>query len=87
MKISSYSLDINQSPFNVGLPIKLPFSLEQMQELAVRHGLDWAKGEKGLQKLAPLLAMISGHPYLARLALYNLGHQAVTLEQLLKESK
>ncbi|MEH2450830.1 AAA-like domain-containing protein [Nostoc sp.] len=80
-------LDINQSPFNVGLPIKLPeFSLEQMQELAVRHGLDWDKGEKGLQKLAPLLAMIGGHPYLARLALYNLGHQAVTLEQLLKEA-
>lgn len=80
-------LDINQSPFNVGLPIKLPeFSLEQMQELAVRHGLDWVKGEKGLQKLAPLLAMIGGHPYLARLALYNLGHQAVTLEQLLKEA-
>ncbi|MDZ8186752.1 MAG: AAA-like domain-containing protein [Nostoc sp. ChiSLP02] len=80
-------LDINQSPFNVGLPIKLPeFSLEQMQELAVRHGLDWAKGEKGLQKLAPLIAMIGGHPYLARLALYNLGNQTVTLEQLLEEA-
>ncbi|MEJ6484090.1 AAA-like domain-containing protein [Nostoc punctiforme UO1] len=80
-------LDINQSPFNVGLPIKLPeFSLEQMQELAVRHGLDWAKGEKGLEKLAPLLAMIGGHPYLARLALYNLGHEEVTLEQLLNEA-
>ncbi|MBN4004939.1 AAA-like domain-containing protein [Nostoc sp. LPT] len=80
-------LDINQSPFNVGLPIKLPeFSLEQMQELAVRHGLDWVKGEKGLEKLAPLRAMIGGHPYLARLALYNLGNQTVTLEQLLKEA-
>ncbi|MBN3962595.1 AAA-like domain-containing protein [Nostoc sp. NMS8] len=80
-------LDINQSPFNVGLPIKLPeFSLEQMQELAVRHELDWAKGEKGLQKLAPLRAMIGGHPYLARLALYNLGYQAITLEQLLEEA-
>jgi hypothetical protein len=80
-------LDINQSPFNVGLPIKLPeFSLEQMQDLAVRHGLDWAKGEKGLEKLAPLLAMIGGHPYLARLALYNLGHEEVTLEQLLNEA-
>ncbi|MEH1850024.1 MAG: AAA-like domain-containing protein [Nostoc sp.] len=80
-------LDINQSPFNVGLPIKLPeFSLEQMQELAVRHGLDWAKSEKGLEKLAPLRAMIGGHPYLARLALYNLGNQQVSLEQLLKEA-
>ena len=57
-----------------------------MQELAVRHGLDWAKSETGLQKLAPLLAMIGGHPYLVRLALYNLGHQTVTLEQLLKEA-
>ncbi|MBE9002138.1 MULTISPECIES: AAA-like domain-containing protein [unclassified Nostoc] len=80
-------LDINQSPFNVGLPIKLPeFSLEQMQDLAVRHGLDWAKGEKGLENLAPLLVMIGGHPYLARLALYNLGHEEVTLEQLLNEA-
>ncbi|MBD2678141.1 MULTISPECIES: AAA-like domain-containing protein [Nostoc] len=80
-------LDIHQSPFNVGLPIKLPeFSLEQMQELAVRHGLDWAKGEKGLEKLAPLLAMIGGHPYLVRLALYNLGNQTVSLEQLLQEA-
>ncbi|MDZ8107803.1 MAG: AAA-like domain-containing protein [Nostoc sp. DedQUE12a] len=80
-------LDINQSPFNVGLPIKLPeFSLEQMQELTVRHGLDWAKGEKGLEKLAPLLAMIGGHPYLVRLALYNLGNQTVSLEQLLQEA-
>ena len=80
-------LDINQSPFNVGLPIKLPeFSLEQMQELAVRHGLDWAKSEKGLQKLAPLVVMIGGHPHLARVALYNLGRQEVSLEQLLKEA-
>jgi hypothetical protein len=80
-------LDINQSPFNVGLPIQLPeFSYEQVQELAVRHGLDWAKGEAGAQKLAPLLAMVGGHPYLVRVALYHLGRQEVTLEQLLQEA-
>lgn len=79
-------LDINQSPFNVGLPIKLPeFSLEQVQDLAVRHGLDWVKDEKGLQ-LAPLLAMIGGHPYLVRLALYHLVRQEMSLEQLLQTS-
>jgi hypothetical protein len=78
-------LDINQSPFNVGLPIKLPeFSLEQMQDLAMRHGLDWARGEVGVQKLAALLAMIGGHPYLARIAFYNLARQEVTLKQLLE---
>ncbi len=80
-------LDINQSPFNVGLSIRLPeFSLDQVQDLAVRHSLDWAKGEVGAKKLASLIAMIGGHPYLVRLALYHLGRQEVTLEQLLQEA-
>lgn len=80
-------LDINQSPFNVGLPIKLPeFSLEQVQDLAVRYGLDWGKGEVARQNLAPLLAMVGGHPYLVRVALYHLGSQKVTLDQLLQEA-
>lgn len=80
-------LDINQSPFNVGLPIKLPeFSLEQVQDLAVRHALEWVKSEVGAQKLALLLAMVGGHPYLVRVAFYYLGHQEVTLEKLLQEA-
>ena len=80
-------LDINQSPFNVGLSIKLPeFSLEQVQDLAIRHGLDWAKDEVGAQKLASLIAMIGGHPYLVRLALYHIGRREVTLEQLLQDA-
>lgn len=80
-------LDINQSPFNVGLAINLSeFSLEQMQDLALRHRLDWAKDEAGVKNLAPLLAMIGGHPYLARIAFYNLGCQELTLEQLLEEA-
>jgi hypothetical protein len=80
-------LDINQSPFNVGLPIKLPeFSYEQVQELAVRHGLDWAKGELGTQNLAPLLAMVGGHPYLVRVALYHLAREELTLNKLLQEA-
>ncbi len=80
-------LEINQSPFNVGLPIKLPeFSLEQVQELAVRHGLDWAQAELGGQNLAPLVAMVGGHPYLLRLAFYALGRKEVTLEQLLQQA-
>ncbi|MGH8000815.1 MAG: AAA-like domain-containing protein, partial [Brasilonema sp.] len=80
-------LDINQSPFNVGLSIRLPeFSLEQVQDLAVRHGLDWAKGELGAKKLTPVIAMIGGHPYLVRLALYHLGRGDVSLEQFLQEA-
>lgn len=78
-------LDIHQSPFNVGLPIKLPeFNLEQVQDLAVRHGLDWVKGEIGTKNLALLLGMVGGHPYLVRVALYHLARQEVSLEQLLQ---
>jgi diguanylate cyclase (GGDEF)-like protein len=81
------ALDLNQSPFNVGLPLQLPgFCLEQVQELALRHGLDWAEGETGLQRLAPLQAMLGGHPYLIRLAFYHLHRQTVTMEQLLQEA-
>ncbi|BAT56895.1 hypothetical protein NOS3756_59070 (plasmid) [Nostoc sp. NIES-3756] len=80
-------LDINQSPFNVGLPIRLPeFSLEQMQDLAIRHGLHCAKGEVGVQRLASLVAMIGGHPYLARVAFYQLANQELTLEHLLQDA-
>jgi AAA-like domain len=79
-------LNINQSPFNVGLPIRLPeFTLQQVQELALRHGLTWAENEAGLGKLRSLLKMIGGHPYLVRLALYALRQQ-LSLTQLLEEA-
>lgn len=45
---SHISLRLNQSPFNVGLSIRLPgFTLEQVQDLAQRYGLNWAKSERG----------------------------------------
>ena len=35
-------MDINQSPFNVGLPIELgEFTQEQVEDLVKRHGLNW----------------------------------------------
>jgi hypothetical protein len=79
-------LDIHQSPFNVGLPVKLTdFTLEQVENLARRHGLDGAAlvGEKGF---SPLLEMVGGHPYLVRLALYHLADGSVTLLQLLQDA-
>ncbi len=80
-------LDINQSPFNVGLPMQLPeYTSEQVQDLAVRHGLDWAKGNVGAQNLAPLLALVGGHPYLVRLALYHLTCPEMTIEQLVQDA-
>ena len=77
------SLNINQSPFNVGLPIKLkPFTWEQVQELARRHQLNWTTGNQAQQ----LMAMVGGHPYLVRLALYYLSVREITLEKLLREA-
>ncbi|ACK69773.1 diguanylate cyclase [Gloeothece citriformis PCC 7424] len=80
-------LGINQSPLNVGLPITLPeFTLEQVQDLALRHGLNWQE-KQGLNKVKSLMDMVGGHPYLIRLALYHLvNNPQQDLEQLLKQA-
>ncbi len=76
-------LNINQSPFNIGLQIKLPeFNVEQIKKLALVHGLDWSEGNEAEQ----LMTMVGGHPYLVRLALYYLCQQNISLEQLLLEA-
>lgn len=74
-------LNINQSPFNVGLSVELPeFSAAQVQVLVERHqGLNWTDTQ-----LKKLMDMVGGHPYLVRLALYHVQHQDITLEQLLQ---
>ncbi|BDA67527.1 hypothetical protein CAL7716_016930 [Calothrix sp. PCC 7716] len=73
-------LDINQSPFNVGLPIELPeFTHEQILELARRHQLQWGNTE-----VEQLSSMIGGHPFLVRLALYYIARGDVDLEQVLQ---
>jgi hypothetical protein len=79
-------LRLNQSPFNVGLPITLPhFTIAQVQELARRYGLDW-QNPQGIQQAASLRAMVGGHPYLTHLAIYYLSLQQNkgTLENLLE---
>lgn len=74
-------LDINKSPFNVGLPIELPeFNSQQLQELAIRHGLNWHQ-----EKIEKLMDLVGGHPYLVRLVMYHIARQDVTLEQILVE--
>jgi hypothetical protein len=71
-------LNINQSPFNVGLPIELPdLNQQQVQELTQRHGLNWT-GEQVEQ----LMTLVGGHPYLTRVALYQIARGRMTLEKL-----
>jgi hypothetical protein len=60
-------LNVNQSPFNVGVPIEIPeFTVEQIQDLAKRYGFDWS-----LQEIQKLMTLVGGHPYLISIALYN----------------
>ncbi|MBW4549559.1 MAG: AAA-like domain-containing protein [Aphanocapsa sp. GSE-SYN-MK-11-07L] len=74
-------LDLNQSPFNVGLPIQLNnFSPEEVQQLAQCYGLDWEAGEETRQ----LMDMVGGHPALVHTALYHLSRGEIALAQLLE---
>ena len=74
------SLNINQSPFNVGLSIKLSeFTSEQVQDFAQRHGLNWSESA-----IAQLMNTIGGHPYLVHLAFYRICSQQMMLEELLQ---
>jgi hypothetical protein len=74
-------LQLNQSPFNVGLPIQLNnFSLEEVQQLAQCYGLDWSDGEEASQ----LMGMVGGHPALVHTALYHLSRGKGTLAELLE---
>ncbi|MEA5622889.1 AAA-like domain-containing protein [Nostoc sp. UHCC 0251] len=77
---------LTQLPFNIGLPIKLPpFTKEQIQDLALRHGLDWTNSKN----VESLMAMVGGYPYLLRLAFYHLvgkGGLEGDLEQLLQQA-
>ncbi|WP_347242208.1 AAA-like domain-containing protein [Nostoc sp. FACHB-892] len=78
-------LKLNQSPFNVGITITLPpFTLNQVQNLALSYGLYWAADSEGAERLVPLQVMVGGHPYLVSLALYHLRQEEMPLEVLLE---
>ncbi|MUH01821.1 hypothetical protein F7734_60050 [Scytonema sp. UIC 10036] len=76
-------LNINQSPFNVGLPIELSeFTQEQVLTLSQQHGLAIATNS-----VAQLMELLGGHPYLLELAFAHLkGHPDITVDRLLAEA-
>ncbi len=76
-------LNIDQSPFNVGVPIELPeFTASQVQNLAKLHGLDW-----GMIQVEKLMAMVGGHPFLLEQAFIHLeNYPETTLSALLNNA-
>jgi hypothetical protein len=77
-------LKIHQSPFNVGLAVRLPeFTANQIGDLARRHGLNVGDDISALQ---PLIQMIGCCPGLVRMALFHLAQGTLTLNQLIQEA-
>jgi hypothetical protein len=73
-------LEINQSPFNVGLAIELqPFTTSQINALSQRYGLSLTANE-----IDRLMELIAGHPYLAQQAFYHLVKGDLTFSGLLE---
>lgn len=71
-------LHINQSPFNVGVPIELAeLNRSQVQNLIQRHGLRWNDDQ-----VEQLINLVDGHPYLLRVALYQIARGRITLKRL-----
>lgn len=61
--------NLNQSPFNVGLVIDLEdFTAAQVADLNRCHGSPFNASEE-----KQLIALLGGHPYLVRLALYSVA--------------
>lgn len=76
-------LNINESPFNVGLAIELPeFNPGQVLSLAQQYELNWSEAE-----VKQLMDRVGGHPHLIEQALSHLRtHRTTSLSQLLAKA-
>jgi hypothetical protein len=75
-------LNMNQSPFNAGVPVELmEFEHKQVKRLAHLHHLNWNDTQ-----VENLMEIVGGHPYLVRLAMYEVSSHPVTLDQLLQDA-
>jgi hypothetical protein len=73
-------LSMDQSPFNVGFAAELrQFNQAEVQNLAQRHGLDWTE-----EQVRQLMQIVGGHPYLLRVALYEIARQRMSIAELLQ---
>ncbi|MFH7024433.1 MAG: AAA-like domain-containing protein [Heteroscytonema crispum UTEX LB 1556] len=70
--------NLNQSPFNVGQVIELEdFTPVQVADLNRRHGYPLNPREE-----RQLIALLAGHPYLVRLALYLVASHRLSIAEL-----
>jgi hypothetical protein len=73
-------LQLEQSPFNIGLPIELEFfSQKQVEQLATKYQLYSQDNEE----IKQLMELVRGHPALIHLALYRISQKEITFKELL----
>ncbi|MFM6157083.1 MAG: AAA-like domain-containing protein, partial [Sphaerospermopsis kisseleviana] len=74
------SINLNQSPFNVGLSVEIgEFNTTQTKELVQKSGLNFSDAE-----INQLREMIDGHPYLLTTALDTISKGNLTLSNFLE---
>jgi hypothetical protein len=75
-------LDINQSPFNVGVSVEVnEFERNQVELLAAKHQLNWTSTE-----IDSLMGVIGGHPFLVRIAMFEVASQKTDLSNLIRNA-
>jgi DNA-binding Xre family transcriptional regulator len=75
-------LDINQSPFNVGISIEVSeFTRDRVELLAAKHQLNWQ-----LADCDRLMSVIGGHPFLVRLAMFEVANDNIDLDTLISSA-
>jgi hypothetical protein len=73
------SLQLEQSPFNIGLPIELQFfSQDQIEELGEKYQLNSQDNEE----IKQLMELVGGHPALIHVALYHISQEQITFKEL-----
>jgi len=73
-------LNINQSPFNVGVALELSeFSVTEICELSNRYQLSLSQDE-----IEQLIEIVGGHPYLIQIALHYLQVEQISLAEFLR---
>ncbi|MBN4002017.1 AAA-like domain-containing protein [Nostoc sp. LPT] len=76
------NLEINKSPFNIGLAIDLPvFTRLQLEDLAQRHRLQLTAFQ-----FEQLMALTGGFPYLVRLAFYHSVQHQIPVDDILQDT-
>ncbi len=76
------SLSVNQSPFNLGLAIKLSeLTSEQVKDFAQCYELNLP--DKQIKKL---MNLVGGHPYLIHMALDSLYRENLSFKELLRDA-